>query len=211
MSDFSDIARQRIEDLAAIRQRVTAPIESAKIHRDSSYRDSSSIETPEDGTRCDEFNLPSWLVPLVQNLPWAKRTASLLNGGHYAQLHKLVEVIEATGINKKINFFNTSCSHDSWDATVVRMNKQLAAERLANEVMERLDLRDTTDGEKRAIYAACYRLRGAVVRYAVTVQEMARAGKVKTTAFKFFNWLVSPGALERQRLAETAWLSGSVA
>ena len=204
MSDFSDIARQRIEDLAAIRKQATAPFEAAEIHRDSSYRNSRLIETPEGSTRWDELTLPVWLAPLVQNVQWARRFASLLNDGHYAQLRKLVEVIETSPINKKTHFLNRSCSHANWATTVRRMNELLATERLATEVEHRLSL-DATDSERRAIYAACYRLRGAVVRYAVTVQEMAQLGKVKTTAFKFFNWLVSPGALERQQLAAAAW------
>lgn len=204
MSDFNDIARQRIESFAAVRQRLAAPVEAVEIHRDSSYRNLSSIETPEGSTRWDELTLPLWLAPLVQNVQWARRFASLLNDGHQAQLRKLVEVIETSPINKKTHFLNRSCSHANWAATVRRMNELLATERLATEVEQRLNL-EATDSERRAIYAACYRLRGGVVRYAVTVQEMARAGKVKTTAFKFFNWLVSPHALERQRLAAAAW------
>jgi hypothetical protein len=199
-----------MNELTAIRERVTAPVGSADIHRDSSYRDSSYIETPEAGRQWDEFNLPDWLTPFVQNLGWAKRLASLLNEGHYAQVRKLVEVIEETAHTSKIRFMNKSCSYDNWEATLDRMNEHLATDRLANEVEQRLDLKGT-DREKRAIYAACYRLRGAVIQYAVTVQEYAHLGKVKTTAFKFFNYLVSPKALERQRLALAAWPSGVAA
>jgi len=118
--------------------------------------------------------------------------------------------VEETAHTSKFKYINKSCSHENWDATLQRMNEQLATDRLANEVEQRLDLEATTR-EKRAIYAACYRLRGAVLRYAVTVQEMSRLGKLKTTAFKFFNWLVSPKALERQRLALVVWPSGVTA
>ncbi len=207
MPDFQEIARVRMNELAAIRGRVTTPVGSAKIHRDSSYRNSSYIETPAVGKQWDELNLPDWLTPLVQNVPWAKRFALLLNDGHHAQLRKLVEVVEETAHTSKFRYINKSCSHDNWEATLNRMNELLATERLANEVEQRLDLEATT-AQKRAIYAACYRLRSAVLRYAVTVQEMSRLGRVKTTAFKFFNWLVSPGGLERQRLATAAWSSG---
>lgn len=210
MPGFQDIARVRMNELASIRERVTAPVGSAEIHRDSSYRDSSFVETPEGNTKWDELNLPSWLAPLVQNVRWAGRFASLLNEGYYAQLRKLVEVIEETAHTSKFKYINKSCSHDNWEATLQRMNEQLATDRLANEVEQRLNL-EATDREKRAIYAACYRLRGAVLRYAVTVQEMAQLGKVKTTAFKFFNYLVSPKTLERQRLALAAWPSGVAA
>src|SRR5436305_5101828 len=184
MPGFQDIARVRMSELAAIRERVTTPAQSAKIHRDSSYRNSSYIETPEASKQWDELNLPDWLAPLVQNLLWAKRFASLLNEGHHAQLRKLVEVVEETAHTSKLRFINRSCSHDNWEATLNRMNELLATERLANEVEQRLDL-EATSREKRAIYAACYRLRGAVLRYAVTVQEMSRLGKLKTTTFKF--------------------------
>ena len=210
MPGFQDIARVRMNELAAIRERVAAPVGLADIHRDSSYRDSSFVETPEGNTRWDELNLPSWLVPLVQNLGWAKRFASLLNEGHYAQLRRLVEVVEETAHTSKFKYINRSCSYENWEATLRRMNELLATDRLANEVEQRLDLKGT-DREKRAIYAACYRLKGAVLQYAVTVQEYASLGKVKTTAFKFFNYLVSPKALERQRLALAAWPSGVAA
>src|SRR5260370_11735304 len=198
MPDFQEIARVRMNELAAIRGRVTSPVGSAKIHRDSSYRNSSYIETPAVGKAWEELDLAGSATPLVQNGPWAKRLALLLNDGHHAQLRKLVEVVEETAHTSKFRYINKSCSHDNWEATLNRMNELLATERLANEVEQRLDLEATT-AQKRAIYAACYRLRIAVLRYSVPVQELTLLGRWTTTAFRFFNWLVIPDRLERPR------------
>src|SRR5260370_39898026 len=122
MLNLQEIARVSMNELAAIRGRVTTPVGSAKIHRDSSYRNSSYIETPAVGKQWDEVNLPGWLTPLVQNVPWAKRFALLLNDGHHAQLRKPVEVGEETAHTSKLRHITQSCSHDNWEATLNRMN-----------------------------------------------------------------------------------------
>ncbi|MFF5004772.1 hypothetical protein ACFY3G_18310 [Streptomyces phaeochromogenes] len=208
MSDFQKIARDRMAALTTARRTTTTPVQSSKIHRDTSKRNFRLIETPEDTKHWDEFNLPEWLAPLVQNLPWAKRYASLLNDGHEAKLRKLVEVIEQTSHTNRMHMLNASCSHANWEATAKRMAELLATERLANEVVQRLE---ATGDQKLAIYAVCYRLRDRVLSYAASVQEKWRQGRIKTNAFKYFAYITSEKAMERQRLAAAAWASRATA
>ncbi|MBK3559768.1 hypothetical protein JHN55_25230 [Streptomyces sp. MBT56] len=208
MSDLQNIARARVAELAAARRATTTPVKSSKIHRDNSDRNFSNIETSDANKRWDEFNLPEWLAPLVQNPMWARRFASLLNDGHQARLRKLVEVVELHAHNK-VHFLNKSCSRANWEETVQRMNKLLTAEHLANEVEQRLG--EVTADQKRAIHAVVIRLRDRVLQYAAQVQETMRRGRLKTNAFKFFAWLTSSAGIERQRLALAAWPSKATA
>lgn len=187
MENVSDLAGRRMRQLGEASNGSTP---TDQIHRDSSCRDSSSVETPAASNQWNETNLPEWLWPFVQNRSWAIRFANLLNQGYRAQLQNLVEHIPRVAHTNPVHMMAVACSKARWADTLEQIKERLSVERLASEVQQRLQ---TKKEQAKAIYAAVWRLKGHVMRYAATAQEVGR------DRFKFFCWLTSEANLARER------------
>lgn len=168
--------------------RATTSVKDLLSHRINSYRTSRDIE-PSDG-------IPKELIPYVQNTLWAKRVIGLIREGYGAELHKFVEQANHTKPRLPYNYFNKSWGKDNLQDTLRQMRAKLKLERICEDVFKRLKAKKE---QLRAIYAACIRLGDSTMRYAVTAQETAASGRIKTNTFKFFCWLTSEKTLARQK------------
>ena len=128
----------------------------------------------------NEHNLPEWLWPYVQNRSWAIRFANLLNQGYRAQLHHLAQHIPRVAHTSPVRMMAVACSKARWDDTLAQIRERSRVERLTAEVRDRLN---AAEDQVKALYAIVWRLKGYVMRYAATAQEIGR------DKFNFFCWL----------------------
>lgn len=132
--------------------------------------------------RITRADLPEWLQPAVQNDSWAARYKKLLDEAP-AELRALV-IYAIKNARSIYNYMNTACSKANWVGTLKKWRKSLTVERCAREVFKRIPI---TQSQRKAVYAACWRLGEGVIKRAVDASELGR------NKFKFFCWLVWVG------------------
>lgn len=154
---------------------------SGVLHRVNSSRNSNSPIEPR-AAQWTINNLPEWLLPYVQNPMWAKRLVQLLNEGNAQILAQVVRHTKKVAKRDPVHYFARCVSRKKWTETTKEMLKKIKVDKLAAEVVKRLGAKEK---HLNAIYAACWRLQGGVIRHAITAQEVGK------NRFVFFCWLTS--------------------
>ena len=140
-----------------------------------------NIEAKANGNTSIE--LPVIITKLITGSDYWKnakqnRYKKLIREGHLADLMQLAEI--ASTKKTPANWFARVASKAQWERTLEFLAKMRKVAQDAAEVAKRLSI--PADNMK-AVYKACWKKGGAVIRHAVTAQEL---GKDK---YKYFNWL----------------------
>lgn len=129
------------------------------------------------------IELPVVITNLITGSEYWKRAKQnryrkLIRDGHLADLLQLAEI--ASTKKTPANWFARAASKVQWERTLEFLAKMRKVAQDAAEVAKRLLI--PADNMK-AVYKACWKRGGAVIRYAVTAQELGR------DKYRYFNWL----------------------
>lgn len=144
------------------------------------YRKSSSNITSD-----NSIELPAEIDALIDNKNYRKKYLKLIREGHLADLQELAKI--AATRKQPSHWFAKACAKAMWERTLKFLAKCREVAKNAQEVLQRVPI---PTEKMRALYAACWRSGGHVIRHAVAAQEV---GKDPVT---YFFWRTSKKAAQ---------------
>ncbi|HSW99495.1 MAG TPA: hypothetical protein VLH38_00485 [Patescibacteria group bacterium] len=143
----------------------------------------SSIETIGNKPTNNSIELPVEITSLITGPTFwqdakTNRYRMLVRQGF---LRELLELAEMAGSKKTPDhWFAAYASKANWERTLLFLEEARKVAHAAAEVIKRLGIRPE---QMKAVWKACWKLKGKVVQHAITAQETGR------DQFKYFCWL----------------------
>jgi hypothetical protein len=137
------------------------------------------------GTTSTSIELPAEIEALIDNKMFRPKFRKLIRDGHVRDLLELAEIAHTKG--RPSHWFATVTAKANWDKTREFLSQLHKVAEAAQQVMSRLSV---PTQHLRAVYKACWKVRGNVDRITAKAAETA-----KGDTFKYFCWLCFKGNL----------------
>jgi hypothetical protein len=157
---------------------------SIELKRENSHSKSIELAPSQTQTASD---IPEAVDGLIDNKMYRNKFRKLIREGHLSDLLELAAI--AQDKDKPSHWFAVATGKKHWQATLKFLSALRSVRQTAEEVLRRVQV---PTGSMKAVYKACWRLKDAAVRQAVTAQETGR------DPFRYFCWLTSPKRLGTQ-------------
>jgi hypothetical protein len=162
------------EAIGSILERRKVSIELKRVSTNT-----KSIELGQQQTQATSItDIPEDIDALIDNKMYRNKFKALIRQGYLSQLQELATM--AREKNTPSRWFAVATSKKQWQATLNFLSELRRVRQMAADVLRRIKAPTTS---LKAVYKACWRLKDAAIRHAVTAQEIGR------DPFRLFCWL----------------------
>lgn len=149
----------------------------AEVLESKQFKHPASIENNSTNTD-NSIELPEEIDQLIDNKMYRRKFNCMIRNGHLNDLMELTKIAQSKSSPSR--WFAVVTAKKNWERTLDFLAKIRQAARVVAEVAERVA---APVKHLKALYAAYWRLNGAILQPAITAQEIGR------DKFKLFCWL----------------------